>query len=334
MTNLITGDIGGTKANLALYTYENGKCSLLKKSTYKSGEYASMEELVKGFLRGSGRMGYAAFCVAGPVVSGSARLTNLGWDVSEEKLQLALGADRVFLVNDVYATAYSIPHLSHDQLATINRGEAVDKSTIGVVAPGTGLGEAFLTWYGNGYTPHPSEGGHCDFAPRTPEEFELAAALAHRGERVDVETLCSGPGIARIYDYLKSKEDAQRLSEPPGLAQAEDRTPVIVDAALHHPGEYPVCARALQMFSSILASEAGNLALKVMATGGVYLGGGIPPKVLPILQSDGFIHSFSDKRSMSGILRKMPLRVITTEEAALIGVTAYLLDQLRAGGQC
>jgi glucokinase len=228
--------------------------------------------------------------VAGPVVAGRATITNLPWVVDEEQLQAALNLSFVHLLNDLEAIAHAVPFLEPADLHTLNEGQPAPGGTIAVIAPGTGLGEAFLTWDGSRYCPHASEGGHTDFGPVNPLEVELLRYLQDRFEHVSYERICSGLGLPNIYAFLK---DSGYADEPAWLAEeltaADDPTPVIVNAALHpaYGGDEregsELCVATLNTFVSILGAEAGNLALKVLASGGVYLGGGIPRRILPAL---------------------------------------------------
>ncbi|MEM3857562.1 MAG: glucokinase, partial [Thermoprotei archaeon] len=263
---------------------------------------------------------------------GQVKITNLSWHTSELALKSVLKASHVAIINDVYATAYSIPFLSDSDVHTLSLGMSRPGETVAVVAPGTGLGEAFITYERGRPIIHPSEGGHCDFPPRNDEESALLSYLRSTEVTVDVESVCSGPGITRIYRYIRGAS-AKYSSEPyPQGLDEQDPTPAIVEAALADPEKYPACWRALEMFCDILASEAGNFALKVMSTGGVYLAGGIPVKVLPALKSVDFIHIFSDKRNMANILSEIPVKVVTTEKAALIGAARYGYAKLQTEG--
>jgi glucokinase len=228
----------------------------------------------------------------------------------------------VSVINDVQATAQAIPSLRPDEIVTLLDGEAVPEGTIALIAPGTGLGEAFLVWDGSGYRSHPSEGGHADFAPNDPDQADLLAYMKRGFRHVSYERVCSGIGIPNIYAWLI---DTGRVAETPAVAQllagAADRTRIIVDSALaEHP--CPLCLRTVEVFVSILAAVAGNLALKVMATGGVYLAGGIPKNILPLLEGERFGAAFSDKGRLSELVSRIPVHVITGD-AALRGAAIW-----------
>jgi glucokinase len=271
----------------------------------------------------------ASFGVPGPVIGGRAHTTNLPWVLDEAALSQSLNLRRVSLLNDLQAIATAVPHLRPTDLHTINPGTRLLNGPIAVVAPGTGLGEAFLIWNGDRYIACSSEGGHASFAPANEAQVALWRHLANRFGHVSVERVCSGPGIANIYDCLR---DAAPGEEPPdfaaALAQAPDRTPLITQAALQEPPSNKLAADALDLFVAILASEAGNMALKVLATGGVTLAGGIPAHVLPKLTDGRFLQDFADKGRFKELLSRVPIDVVTTR-AALLGAALHGLDRMR-----
>jgi glucokinase len=329
---LLAGDIGGTKTNLAVYAPAAGRLGEPRlEKTFPSAEYPSLEAIIKEFLADSDvTIERAAFGVAGPVVEGTASITNLPWDMSEQQLSMALDIPSVQLLNDLAATAYSVPYLTADDLCTLNEGEPDPHGAVAIIAPGTGLGEAFITVDANGrYSVHPSEGGHSDFAPTTIEEIELLRyLLEHRGpvseehERyahVSYERICSGRGLPNLYAFLKHRG----LVEPEWLAERlageSEPTPIIVDAALDAEHPCDICQATLELFVDVLGAEAGNLALKVLATGGVYLGGGISPRILSTLQNGRFRQSFERKGRFGHLLSKVPVHVIRNPKAALLG---------------
>ncbi len=322
---ILTGDAGGTKVRLMLFDEEGRP---LAEATYPSADFDSLEAAARRFLDRQGATAeVAVFDVAGPVVEGAARLTNLGWETSEAALREALGVERVALLNDLVAIAAAVPHLRGDDLACLNEGQPDPHGAIAVVAPGTGLGEAYLTWdAGLGrYVPRPSEGGHTDFAPRNEEEIALLRYLWRRYPHVSYERITSGMGLRAIYAFCK---EVLRLEEPPALreqlAQADDPNPLVVAAAME--GECPACRKALEMLVALIGAEAGNMALKVLARGGLYLGGGIPPRILPALRSESFLHAFTDKGRMAPLLASIPVHVILNTDAPLIGDLHHALD--------
>jgi glucokinase len=267
------------------------------------------------------------------VVAGRARITNLPWSLAEDELAAACRLPAVHLINDLVATAWGVPELGPEDLLIINDREPEPGGTIAVIAPGTGLGEAFLAWDGRGYRAYPSEGGHADFAPVGDEQIGLLRYLAARLEHVSYEQLCSGLGLPYIYDYLKSNglaaEPAWIADE---LATAPDPTPVIVRGGLDPERPCKLCRAALDCFVSILAAEAGNLALKVLAFGGVYLGGGIVPRISELLTDGRFMAAFTRKGRMAQLVASMPVRLITNPKAALLGAAAYGQKLIDASG--
>jgi len=322
---LLVGDLGGTKVNLAIISDEEGIRSPVAEATLPSAAYPSFEELLQTFLK---PLNYpvdrAVFGVAGPVLGGRADITNLGWDIDEAQVQRVLGLRSTRLLNDLAAVAYGIPALRPDELLTLNEGTPVAGGARAVIAPGTGLGESYLTWDGKRYDPQPSEGGHASFAPIDLIQTELLQFLLRRYGHISAERVCSGSGIPNIYDFLKESGYAPELPLlGERLARVADRTPVIIRAATGEWGECPLCREALRIFVSILGAEAGNLALKVMATGGVYLAGGIPPRILPALKAGDFMAAFCYKGRMSELLELMPVHVVLNPKVALLGAAAY-----------
>lgn len=328
---LLAADIGATKTNLALISSDASPREPLCEQTLPSGDYPDLAGLVLDFMAHCrGRLGApvapdcACFGVPGPVIAGSVEITNLPWVLAEESLARDLGVDSVTLLNDLAATAYAIPFLRPEELHQIKSGEPEPCGTIAVLAPGTGLGEAFLTCSGGRYQPHGSEGGHTDFSPTDIEQIGLLEYLLERFDHASYERVCSGIGLPHIYGYLRQ---TGTYEEPPELAvaleTAEDPTPTITECAMRSPVPAPICVAALEMFTDLLAAEAANLALKVFATGGVYLGGGIPPRILPYLESTVFSESFVDKGRMSELLGRIPVHVILNSKAALLGAACY-----------
>jgi glucokinase len=325
---LLAGDIGGTKTNLAVFSPEDGPRAPLAEATFPSADYPSLEALVHEFLgQVSLPVERASFGVAGPVVASRATVTNLPWLMEETQLQEALNLSSVRLLNDLNAIAHAVPFLEPADRHTLNAGQQAHDGAMAVVAPGTGLGEAFLTWDGTRYRPHASEGGHADFAPTNPFEVELLRYLQDRFERVSYERVCSGRGLPNIYAYLKNSGYADEpawLTEQ--LAAADDPTPIIVNAALDSQRPCELCVATLNAFVSILGAEAGNLALKVLASGGVYLGGGIPPRILPALEEERFMEAFRRKGRMSDLLARVPVHVILNPKVALLGAACHGLE--------
>lgn len=324
---LLAGDIGGTKTNLAVFSTdeEDGWKKPLAEATFPSKRYSSLEALVGEFQeKHHFQIDLASFGVAGPVVGGRATITNLPWVLEENHLKKALNIPAVRLLNDLNAIAHGVPYLESRDLHTLNAGHPVEKGSIAVVAPGTGLGEAFLTWENGRYHPHTSEGGHADFAPADELQLELLRYLQQRYTHVSFERVCSGMGLPNIYAFLKG---TGRATEPDWLAEmlskASDHTMVIVENALDKERACEICTMTLELFVGIMGSEAGNMALKVLATGGVYLGGGIPPRILPFLSEGRFMQPFLRKGRLSDVLIPVPVYVIMNPGIALLGAARH-----------
>ncbi len=329
---LIAGDIGGTKTLIGLYTQESGARRPQVQKSYRSADYPDLATIVRQFLDEiDAAPKVACFDVAGPVVDGRANVTNLPWVIEEASLCREVGLDRVVLLNDLKAVAHAIPRLEPGEWHVLNQGRPDPEGAVAVVAPGTGLGEAFLVRSGGEYLACPSEGGHADFAPADEMQAELYRYLAKRYGHVAYERVCSGSGIPNLYEFLR---DTRRAPERPDfarqLAEKADRTPPIVEAGMDDAAGNPLCAATLDLFIAILAAEAGNLALRVLASGGVYLAGGMPPRVLGRLDRDRFMASFTAKGRFQAMLADIPVRVVTAD-AALIGAALYGLDQLDMG---
>lgn len=326
---LLAGDIGATKTNLAVYAAESGLSAPLAESTFPSGRYSSLEALIDDFRQHTHLpFESAVFGVAGPVVDGKATVTNLPWRMEEAGLQASLGVKSVKLLNDLESIANAVPSLEAKDLHTLRAGQPVEHGPLAIVAPGTGLGEAFLTWERKRYRAHPSEGGHASFAPVNEEQLEMLRFLQGKLGHISYERVCSGLGIPNIYAFYK---ESGRCPEPDWLteklAAAPDPTPVIVETA-QAQSDCAICRSTLEMFVAILGGEAGNMALKVLATGGVYLGGGIPPRILSVLESGPFLAAFTAKGRFAALLQNIPVHVILNSKAALLGAASYGLARL------
>ncbi len=319
---LLAGDIGGTKTVLALYNAHQSLRHPIYQKRYRSADYASLKDIIADFLASKldPQIEAAAFGVAGPIVNGTATLTNLSWVETETELSQRFNIPKVALINDLEAIANAIPILEETDTITLNKGQRIPQTSIAVIAPGTGLGEAYLTWDGTQYRPYPSEGGHADFSPSNAEELGLLNFLYQQYDHVSTERVCSGMGIPNIYDYLKSSgyaEESPWLAE--SLSKAADRTPIISTAAADDTRPCPLCVKTMEMFVSILGAEAGDLALTFLATGGVYLSGGIPPRIIHWLKSEHFLERFFNKGRFEGLMRNIPLEVIDLPGVALLG---------------
>jgi glucokinase len=326
---LIAGDIGGTKTDLAIYSPESGPHAPLAQTTVHSADYPSLQAMVTQFLiKVNMSVDVASFDVAGPVINGHVKTTNLPWVLDEGTLALELNLKAAHLMNDLEAVARAVPILRADDMITITKGEPVANGPIAVIAPGTGLGESFLTWDGAEYVAHGSEGGHSDFAPTDARQIRLLQYLLPRLGHVGVERVCSGIGVPNVYEFLRDEEKIPERPESAQLiASAKDHTKAIVEAALdpQHPSE--LCLATVGLLVSILASEAGNLALKVLATGGVYLAGGIALHLVKFLQEPQFVQTFTRKGRFKDLMERIPIHVITTR-AALLGAATFGLQSL------
>ena len=323
---LLAGDIGGTKTVLALFDVDEANSLArhpLMERTFPSQQYQSLELIIEEFLRECDHsISAGSFGVAGPVMGNSAQVTNLPWVIDAGDMRERFGFS-VHLLNDLEALATAVPFLEATDLITLSEGTPVKHGAIGVIAPGTGLGEGFLVWNrpAGKYESYPSEGGHCAFGPTTPLQLEMLNYWLPRMGHVSYERVCSGIGIPNIYTFLR---ETGRHPEPTWLRDqlddAVDPTPIIVKAAV--AGEAGICAATLELFMEILGDQAGNLALTVLATGGIYLGGGIPGRILPQLQKGPFMKFFQDKGRFSEMMSRIPVHIIYNPKAALYG-TAY-----------
>ncbi len=322
---LLVGDVGGTKTDLAIFAMDREFRKPVARAHFYNADYADLKGIVTVFLQQVAlAVDVACFDVAGPVLGGRVRLTNLPWEVDARALQEALGFPDVWVVNDLAAMAQAIPFLEPADLWVLNAGAPVAGGAIAVIAPGTGLGEAFLVWDGAAYRHVASEGGHADFAPPTPEYIDLLRYMSSRLDHVSYELVCSGRGIAHLYDYFRDQRPAQESPEfATALAASTDPTPLIVESALGRGHASPLAVAALDAFVTILGAEAGNLALKALSTGGVFIGGGIPPRILPVLADGRFMSAFLRKGRFSSLLHKIPVQVITNPDVALLGGAYY-----------
>ena len=325
---IIAGDIGGTKTNVALFEVGEGRRvgAPLAQHSYPSARYGSLEAIVSDFVKRhpQARITHACFGVAGPVVRGHVDATNLTWEVFDFKLAEAIGIPSVRLINDLEATAFGIGELGPEQLYTLNEGEGERAGHRALIAAGTGLGMAAIYFDGQGFHPMPSEGGHIDFAPRDEREFEMLMYLREKiGGRVSYERVLSGIGIQNIYSFLRDRGHGE---EPAWLAdeiRAGDPTAAISRAAL--AGRSELAVRTLEIFVEVYGAMAGNLALLLKSVGGLYVGGGIAPKIMPKLTDGTFMRNYGDKGRMSGLVMSIPVRVILDDKTALYGAARAAL---------
>lgn len=322
---ILAGDIGGTKVNLAFF---DGDLVLKPENfaSFPSRDFSSLEEIAQKFLdERKLQAQYACFGIAGPVKQGRVQVTNLPWTIVDKDIKRLLGVKQAWLINDLEANAEGIHGLDQSDFVTLNAGDDHAVGNAAIIAAGTGLGEAGLLWDGKRHLPIASEGGHSDFAPRTDLDIDLLVHLRKRFGQVEWESVLSGPGQYHIYEFLR---DTKRGEEPAWLAaelRADEPPRVITRAALDKKSE--LCVQALDMFVCYYGAEAANLALKVLATGGVYLGGGIAPKIVEKLKDGSFMKAFLGENRLKHVLEAMPVRVIMNDKTALIGAARYAAIQ-------
>ena len=325
--HLLAGDVGGTKTNLAFFRLDSGKLEMLHNERYHSADFPGLNAILREFLGGTKEKKpcAAGFGVPGPVRDGRAKPTNLTWGVDASEIATEFGIPHVAILNDLAANAYGISQLNASDFAVLQEGSSGAEGNRCVVSPGTGLGMAGLFWDGVRHRVWACEGGHADFAPRNNLQIALLEYLVKRYGHVSCERVISGLGIENIYEFLR---DTGRGRENPKVAEEmKSESPGAVIARWDHKGGCPMCSQTLDIFAACLGAESANMALKSMATGGVYLGGGIPAKMLPRLQVGGFLHAFNDKGRLSSIMEDIPVKVILNDQAALLGAARYAFDQ-------
>ena len=326
---ILAGDVGGTKVDLALYMFDKGQLTPVYEHKYHARDFTGLAAIVNAFVaewkQSSGQSAdilAACFGVPGPVRHGRLKLTNLPWILDSTQLASELHIEHVFLINDLEANGYGISELKPDQIMVLSHGDPAAVGHRGLIAAGTGLGEAILIWNGRTHLPVASEGGHADFAARNDDEIGLLQYLKTnlRG-RVSCERVISGLGMANVYAYCR---DVKKMEEPAWLKermQAEDPNAVIGE--LGEAGTSEICAHTLELFVSAYGAEAGNLALKILSVGGMYVGGGIAPRIVKKMQDGSFMKAFTDKGRLSELLVHTPVRLILESRAALIGAAAF-----------
>jgi glucokinase len=319
---ILAGDVGGTKTRLGFFDVEGRGRSLGVKlvvaEKFGSREHASLDELAVAFItKHSLRPAIACFGVAGPVQHGKSHATNLPWTVDGDQLAAELKIETAIIINDLEANAYGIAELDVSDFAVLQAGRPDAEGNAAVIAAGTGLGEAGMFWDGERHRPFACEGGHADFAPRNALESDLLVFLLAEYGHASWERVLSGPGLHNIYRFLVQKSPGRESAEVARQISVTDPAAVISRAA--HDASCPTCVAAMELFASLYGAEAGNLALKLMATGGVYLGGGIAPKNLTALKQGDFLRSFSAKGRMQSLLEEAPVRIILSDKTALVG---------------
>lgn len=324
---ILAGDVGGTKVHLALYRFQQGTLEHVRDQKFAAPQYPNLQSIVREFLgdkneEAKDQIVAACFGVPGPVRRNAIRLTNLPWTLDSRELAHDLDIEHLFLINDLEANGYGIPELTSDQVFVLSEGDSGQVGHRALIAAGTGLGEGLLIWNGKSHIPMASEGGHTDFGPRNELEIDLLRYLQRDlNGRVSWERVCSGIGLKKIYTFLR---DDQHMEESATLKQRmQEEDPNAVIGELGESGEDALCAKTLDIFAATYGAEAGNLALKVLAHGGVYVGGGIAPKILKKMQDGVFMKAFCDKGRMSDLVLHMPVRIILESRAALMGAAAY-----------
>jgi len=315
---LLAADIGGTKTYLALFSLGHGVLEEVREGAYINSRYKGPEEVLRDFLRvgEAAAIEAAVFGIACPVVGNRCSLTNLKWTIDADELKASFGFRSLALINDLQAIGWGIALLGADDFSVLQQGSAREGNAA-LIAAGTGLGESILFWDGSVHLPSPSEGGHADFGPRDRTGMELLEFLRERHGHVSYERIVSGMGLENIYDFVRSRskeKEPERISE---RFSSEPVAAVVADEGMR--GSDKSCAEALRIFVSVYGAEAGNLALKALATDGVYLGGGIAPKILPALSSGGFLEAFCDKGRFTDFMRAIPVRVILNDRAGILG---------------
>jgi glucokinase len=321
---ILAGDIGGTKARVAIFRITDGRCHLLSEEIFISKNYPSLEAILRDFLRDQERMGAACFGIPGPVIRDRVTVTNLPWHLDLRSLQRELRLEKIALINDLVANAYGIAVLKKNEFEVLNTGEKMEGNAA-LISAGTGLGEAILFWDGERYVPSPSEGGHSEFAPKNLLEIALLEHLFSLSHHVSYEHILTGEGLYRIYQFLRDIKGVGR--EPQWLTKRiaqEDPARVISETARRKGSK--LCMMALNMFTSIYGAAAGNLALQAMAVGGAYIGGGIAPKIIWKLKDGIFMEAFKDKGRLSDMVAHIPVKVIMNDRTALLGAASRALN--------
>jgi glucokinase len=330
---ILAGDIGGTKTWLALFEQRNGMLHMMQQQQFASTSYSSLQVVIDAFLqdRQHNKITAACFGVAGAIIDGRCRTTNLPWEISQTQLQAHLSLQHVELMNDLAAMAFGMLHLPAEDFIELNEGAVQVAGNRVVIAAGTGLGEAMLLANGEYFHPVATEGGHCDFAPVTAQQDTLLAWLRRRyPEHVSVERIVCGRGIEHLYDFLREKNFAPPTLNLDALPADADRAAAISAGALQQ--QDALCVEALRLFVEIYAAEAGNLALKSLALGGVYIGGGIAPKILPAISKALFMAQFARKGRFAEMLGAIPVKISTNAQAGLIGAAHFIAQNLHRAG--
>lgn len=317
--SVLAADVGGTTSNLALIEMKGDQKKILKQQNYPSQKHQSMSEIIKDFLKNQPKPDTCCIGVAGPVFHGSAKPTNLSWEVNSREIIRQLGLPKVHLINDLEATAFGLAMLTDEDVVVIHQGSTQPSGNAAILAPGTGLGESGIYFDGTYYHPFASEGGHCEFPARDKFDFELYKYLQKKHGYVSNERLICGPGIVNIYEFLTENKN---LEEPAWVTHKIDRGDSAAEISKHIEHS-PRCHKTMRLFIHYLAREAANLALKMKATGGLFIGGGIAPQIVPLFHKFQFNDSFVRSGRMNYLLKKVPVRILLNPETALLGAAYY-----------
>ncbi|MFC0775063.1 glucokinase [Terrimonas alba] len=316
---VLAGDAGATKTNLSIFKWKNNTASVLHEAKYDSPDYKNIIELTDDFIKGFPAPDIICFGVAGPVLNGHAKFSNINWEIDSAEIAGHFGIPAVHVINDLEATAYGLAMLTEKDVTVIHKGDENAAGNVAIIAPGTGLGEAGLYWDGKVYHPFATEGGHCDFAARTQFDFELYSYLQEKFGHVSWERLVCGPGILNIYHFLR---DIEKREEPEWLKE-KINTGDAAATISRYVNESAICNETLQLFVRYLASESANLVLKYKATGGLFIAGGIVPQIVPLLENYVFYSSFQQSGRLNYLLEKVPVKIILNTKAPLLGVAYY-----------
>lgn len=324
---ILAGDIGGTNTRLGVFRQQDGNLEMLCERKYLSRQHKSLDEIVALLVAEEKlRVDAACFGVAGPVRQGRARPSNLDWEIDAGRLAVQLGIQTVWLINDLETHASALNDLRPADFIALNSADA-SEGNVALIAAGTGLGQAGLYWDGKRRHVFPSEGGHADFAPRNELEIALHSYLRKKFGHVSCERVLSGPGIKNVYDFLR---DSATEQEPPWLKEELERAedPAVLISQYGLEGKAPICERTLDIFVAVYGAEAGNLALKMMAVGGVFVSGGIAGKLLPKMLAPAFMEAFVDKGRMKALLQTVPVKLVINEHIGLMGAARYAVTRM------
>ncbi|EPR66357.1 glucokinase [Cyclobacterium qasimii] len=319
--HVLAGDVGGTKTNLALFEIKDGRLFLQKQNSYRTKDYTSLLEIIQEFeVKEMDRLDSICFGVAGPITDGKVHGTNFPWDINTNELVKVLGLENVFLINDMQANAYGLTALEEKDLDRLKYGSKMLGNAV-IISPGTGLGEAGLYWDGTAYHPFASEGGHCDFSPRNDFDLEIWKYFQQKYGHVSWERLLSGQGICDTYQMMREVRGGNESEAFKAKMKKEDPAAVITKTAME--GTDAVCRETLDLFVRFLAIETAQLALKFKATGGIYIGGGILPKIIKGMNREVFNDNFMQSGRLNSLLQMVPVNVILNDNTALLGAGYY-----------